>query len=105
MFRCFILLVPIFAIFVFGLDNKLGRAQDSPTVADVRLAYEKSAQAERLLLPQFKTIFNWLTAESGQEKWRKIKWRHDLLQARAESAKLNKPIFIWAMNGDPLGCV
>jgi hypothetical protein len=100
--RCFVLLVPIL---LFGLENKLGLSQDLPTVADVRLAYQKSTDAQRLLLPEFKTIFNWLTADSGQEKWRKIQWRHDLLQARAESAKLGKPLFIWAMNGDPLGCV
>jgi len=53
----------------------------------------------------YKTMFNWLTEFSGKEKWRKIQWRHDLWDARVESAKSGKPIFIWAMNGDPLGCV
>ena len=36
--------------------------------------------------------------------WRTIPWRVDLLAAQREAARANKPLFIWAMDGHPLGC-
>jgi len=36
--------------------------------------------------------------------WRTIPWRVSLLDARQEAARQKKPIFIWAMDGHPLGC-
>ena len=73
--------------------------------ADVRAAYLRYKADKKVKFDDFKIIFNWLTKTTGKEKWREIRWRHDLWDARIESAKSGKPIFIWAMNGDPLGCV
>ena len=42
------------------------------------------------------------TAE--EEKWMTIPWRTDLNQARRDSVALRKPIFMWIMNGHPMGC-
>ncbi|MDB4393911.1 hypothetical protein N9Z67_01020 [Rhodopirellula sp.] len=36
--------------------------------------------------------------------WRTIPWKLSVLEARAASLKEDKPIFIWAMDGHPLGC-
>ena len=36
--------------------------------------------------------------------WRTIPWRISLLAAQAEAAEQKKPLFIWAMDGHPLGC-
>ncbi|MFT4512196.1 MAG: hypothetical protein ACI89X_001300 [Planctomycetota bacterium] len=36
--------------------------------------------------------------------WRRIPWRIELLAAQREAAKQNKPLFVWAMDGHPLGC-
>lgn len=36
--------------------------------------------------------------------WQKIGWRTDLWQARKEAAKSGKPIYLWEMDGHPLGC-
>jgi hypothetical protein len=41
---------------------------------------------------------------SGDEAWRTIPWKIDLLDAQRSAAKRHKPIFIWAMDGHPLGC-
>lgn len=38
------------------------------------------------------------------EPWRTIPWKIDLLNAQRISASQAKPIFIWAMDGHPLGC-
>jgi hypothetical protein len=41
---------------------------------------------------------------SGEEKWQTIPWKTDLLEARDAAAREAKPVFLWSMNGHPLGC-
>ena len=36
--------------------------------------------------------------------WLNIPWQTDLWAARRLAAREGKPIFLWAMNGNPLGC-
>ena len=51
--------------------------------------------------------FNKLQTElrpNAKEAWRTIPWRTSLLEAQAIAAREGKPIFIWAMDGHPLGC-
>ncbi len=36
--------------------------------------------------------------------WRSIPWKTSVLEAQAIAAREGKPIFIWAMDGHPLGC-
>ncbi len=36
--------------------------------------------------------------------WRTIPWQTNLLQAQQQAVEESKPIFIWAMDGHPLGC-
>jgi hypothetical protein len=38
------------------------------------------------------------------EPWRTIPWKISLLEAQNLAARERKPIFIWAMDGHPLGC-
>ena len=38
------------------------------------------------------------------EPWRTIPWKISLIDAQKTAAKEKKPIFIWAMDGHPLGC-
>ena len=38
------------------------------------------------------------------EPWRTIPWKISLLEAQQTAAKEKKLIFIWAMDGHPLGC-
>ena len=42
---------------------------------------------------------------SKADQWRKIEWIPSLWDGVEASQARNKPMFIWAMNGDPLGCV
>jgi len=41
---------------------------------------------------------------SLDEPWRTIPWKISLLEAQRLSVEEKKPIFIWAMDGHPLGC-
>lgn len=39
-----------------------------------------------------------------EDLWRTIPWNLSLLEAQRTAARDKKPIFIWAMDGHPLGC-
>lgn len=51
-------------------------------------------------------IFRELHAQlnPAAEAWKAIPWKTDLLQAQRTAAQSKKPLFIWAMDGHPLGC-
>ena len=53
----------------------------------------------------FKTVHDFVVGDTNTAAWRKIPWMTDLWAARLVAMKKKKPIFVWAMNGDPLGCV
>lgn len=36
--------------------------------------------------------------------WRSIPWKTSVLDGQATAAREGKPLFIWAMDGHPLGC-
>ncbi|MFT5467366.1 MAG: hypothetical protein ACI8UO_002470, partial [Verrucomicrobiales bacterium] len=53
------------------------------------------------------TTFEKLHAElqpDMTEPWRQIPWKISVLDAQRIAAREGKPIFIWAMDGHPLGC-
>lgn len=39
-----------------------------------------------------------------KEAWQDIAWVTDLGEARRQAAATGRPIFLWSMNGNPLGC-
>jgi len=40
----------------------------------------------------------------GEERWLQIPWRTDFAAARSEANREGKPLFLWMMDGNPLGC-
>jgi hypothetical protein len=57
---------------------------------------------EKLTEEEFKELHDEL--QPKDEPWRTIPWKIDLLNAQQIAAKEKKPLFIWAMDGHPLGC-
>jgi hypothetical protein len=39
-----------------------------------------------------------------EERWLQIPWRTDLSQALTDARRSGKPVLLWVMNGNPLGC-
>lgn len=39
-----------------------------------------------------------------EDRWLEIPWHTDLLAARREAGQTGRPLFMWLMDGDPLGC-
>lgn len=52
----------------------------------------------------FPVLFEACRPRASQERWVEIPWIGDLWEGRQQAAALQKPMFIWAMNGHPLGC-
>ena len=74
--------VPLFAV----LLGVTGLAQPGPS---------KPAELEK--------IHKDLT--TAREAWQAIPWHLSLLEARAQAAKENKPVYMLCRAGHPLGCV
>ena len=62
-----------------------------------------TARAENLTEEKFHELLKELRS-TDDELWRSIAWRIDLLEAQRDAVNERKPIFIWAMDGHPLGC-
>ena len=52
---------------------------------------------------EFRKLHRELQADPSAT-WRTIPWKTSVLDAQAAAAREGKPIFIWAMDGHPLGC-
>lgn len=41
---------------------------------------------------------------SEEDAWMQVPWRTNIFEAIQEAGKAKKPVFLWVMNGNPLGC-
>lgn len=53
----------------------------------------------------FREALAYVLPRAEDMKWASIPWQTDLWEARRLAGEQRKPIFMWAMNGNPLGCV
>lgn len=67
----------------------------SPTVS--RLDAELTAA-------NFRKFAGFIRPAADELRWRAIPWLTDLREATQRAAEQGKPIFLWTMNGNPLGC-
>lgn len=52
-----------------------------------------------------KSLLSLIKSGPEEVRWTDIGWETDLWAARRRAAAVRRPLFIWAMNGNPLGCV
>jgi hypothetical protein len=45
-----------------------------------------------------------LLPTDSENRWMVIPWRTNIMAAIEEGRRAGKPIFLWVMNGNPLGC-
>jgi hypothetical protein len=55
--------------------------------------------------PEFARLHAAIKPRPEELRWTQIPWETDLWAARRRARETGKPIFMWAMNGNPLGCV
>ena len=82
--RCVLL-----SIFVLSVNAISDAQEDSSSVS---LTEEEFRRLHKMLQP------------APNEPWRSVPWKIALVDAQQRSVEEHKPIFIWAMDGHPLGC-
>ena len=58
---------------------------------------------QELSVKNYRAWMNYIRPSGDELKWRKIAWRNKLMPAVDEARKLNRPVLLWAMNGNPCG--
>lgn len=61
--------------------------------------------AEPIKPHQFAALHSLIRPRADEDKWAAIPWLTNLWQARQRAAAEGKPILLWEMDGNPLGCV
>ncbi len=52
----------------------------------------------------FRPLLAWLAPQASELRWKAVPWQTDLRAACQLASEQGKPVFLWAMNGNPLGC-
>ena len=52
----------------------------------------------------FRELLDYVGPRPEEVRWQSIPWQTDLWEARRLAIQQGKPIFLWVMNGSPLGC-
>ena len=52
----------------------------------------------------FRELLAFIRPKPAELRWQAIPWQTDLREACRLAEASGKPIFLWAMNGNPLGC-
>jgi len=77
--------------------------RSAPLVVLILVVVSFSTQAE-ITKVQFERISRLCLPSDSDEGWRGIGWEIDLWAARERAAREGKPVFLWEMDGHPLGC-
>ena len=77
----------------------------APEPEPARTPLRAAPQAAPIDPASFRSTLDFIKPKPEELKWASIPWQTDLLEARRLARETNKPIFMWAMNGNPLGCV
>jgi len=88
-------------LFCVGVFVALTESAVGQDVEAVLKAYESKANSDEA----FDQLFQFVGSSGEEEKWRQISWIPSLWTGVEIANEKQKPIFVWAMNGDPLGCV
>lgn len=52
----------------------------------------------------YEQLFALIKPQPQESKWTRIPWLSSLWEARRRAAAEGKPILLWEMDGNPLGC-
>ncbi len=87
----------------YGEDSKMKMRTATFALLLMLFMQPTASRAVELSEADFKRLHGELRP-AADEPWRTIPWKISLLDAQHAAAKSQKPIFIWAMDGHPLGC-
>jgi len=65
---------------------------------------EKLPDSLRIDQGNFGEFHQLMQPKADELKWREIPWYTNVWEARREAALVGKPVYLWEMDGHPLGC-
>ena len=69
------------------------------------LSNTQPAEAAPPISPgEFQRLHDLIRPHAGEARWTEIPWQASLWEARKQAAAAGKPILLWEMDGNPLGC-
>ena len=71
----------------------------------MRVPLREAPRAAPIDPAAFREMLALVKTRPAERAWASIPWQTDLWEARRLAAAAGNPIFMWAMNGNPLGCV
>lgn len=74
-------------------------------LAALLIAPATTAHAADPLAPQdFSALHTLIKPQVDEWRWANIPWETSLWEARQKAAAQGKPLLLWEMDGNPLGC-
>ena len=74
------------------------------TLFTLALSVRDLAVADELKTKDLDALKTLIKPRPEETKWEEIPWMVDLWDARKRAAQLGKPIMLWEMDGNPMGC-
>lgn len=63
---------------------------------------------DNVLIPpnesNFRELIRFIRPSTEESRWREVPWQNDIRDACHLAIETGRPIFLWAMNGNPFGC-
>ena len=72
--------------------------------ATATLRADEAPKAPALTEATYAGLRDAIRPSAAEEGWRDVGWRASFGDAVLEAKAAGKPVFLWAMNGHPLGC-
>ena len=63
-----------------------------------------SVQGDEVKIDRIPALQTLIKPRPEETRWERIPWQVDLWDARRKSALEGKPIMLWEMDGNPMGC-
>lgn len=67
-------------------------------------ATPKDTTRHELTRNNLDTYLKKVVQNQSERAWKEIPWQNDFEFALYEANQTDKPVLLWVMNGDPLGC-
>ena len=72
-------------------------------VCSLSFAGAETPAKQKVDLDNFLDWISYIRPSDKEDEWKKIAWRNRLMPAVKEAKELDRPILLWAMNGNPCG--